>query len=237
MKVRSNNYWSRRSALSVPYLADTRTVIFNGQVTDSIIYLFEAQGDSLVSVLVTCSADLTGSGATLEIGIPGSTAKFIPQMTATNFDAGDIADITGEVTAGTAPVISATQVLFDGQTINLKVGTAAIETGTIKVYVFARELDPYASVAPIVESVEGSPSSSASRSPSVSPSSSPSRSPSSSASVSPSSSPSSSPSGSPSVSPSVSPSSSNSASISESVSESSSPSVSPSSSPSSSTST
>jgi len=184
MKVRSNNYWSRRLALSVPYLADVRTITFNSQPVDSIIYLFEAKGDSLVSILVTCSTSLTGNGATLEIGIPGSTAKFVPQMTATNFDAGDIADITGEVAAGTAPVISATQVLFDGQVISLTVGTAAIEAGEIKVYAYARELDPYASVAPIVESLVGSPSSSPSKSPSSSPSVSPSVSPSSSPSSS-----------------------------------------------------
>lgn len=232
MKIRSDNYWLRQLALATPSIMEVREVTFASQPTNSIIYLFKATGDSLVSVLVTCSTSLTGTGATLAIGIPGSTAKFVPQMTATDFDAGDIADITGEVTAGTAPVISGTQVLFDGQTINLTVGTAPIETGTIKVYVFARVLDPYTVITPVVEDVLGSPSQSASSSASSSQSL--------SASVSPSSSASSSVSKSPSVSPSVSPSASISASSSVSNSPSSSPSgspsVSPSSSPSSSTS-
>lgn len=51
--------------------------------------LFTVTGTVAIRVFALCSTDLTGAGATLEVGVSGNTASIISQTTGTTIDSGE----------------------------------------------------------------------------------------------------------------------------------------------------
>jgi len=108
--------------------------------------LFNVSGQVLLAIIAVCSTSLTGASATLAVGKSGSTARYIPSQTATNITAGKTVDITGIVTAGTAPNTTPNQVGFDTEAVIATVGTADVTAGVITYYAFWKPLSVGAQV-------------------------------------------------------------------------------------------
>jgi len=77
----------------------TKTVTFAGGTTNDMgdfdgtgnpYKLFTVTGTVLMKLFATCSADLAGASATVEVGTALSTAGLLALTTATNIDAGEI---------------------------------------------------------------------------------------------------------------------------------------------------
>ena len=91
-------------------------------------------------MVATCTTDLTGASATVELGITGATAIFMPTETATQIDAGQIwlndagnatYAIIGEedAAADNLPLY-----LLNGNDIILTVTTANVDAGVLNFY-------------------------------------------------------------------------------------------------------
>lgn len=116
----------------------TKTVTFAGGTTNDMgdfdgtgnpYKLFTVTGTVLVKLFATCSADLAGASATVEIGTTLSTAGLIAQTTATNIDNGEIwHDATPDASIELSSV--ATEKIVN-QSIYQKVATANVTSGTI----------------------------------------------------------------------------------------------------------
>ena len=52
--------------------------------------LFTVTGTVALRIFAVCSTDLAGAGATIEVGVAGSTAGLIAQTTATDIDEDEI---------------------------------------------------------------------------------------------------------------------------------------------------
>lgn len=93
--------------------------------------LFTVTGDVVVRIFAKCTADLTGAGATLEVGISGNTAALIAQTTGTGIDSGEIwqdaSPATVESLAGQFTLVGGTDII---QTI----GTNPVDAGTLTFY-------------------------------------------------------------------------------------------------------
>lgn len=90
--------------------------------------LFTVTGTVAVRVFALCSTDLTGAGATLEVGVSGDTASIISQTTGTTIDTGEFwsAALTpASVLALPAIQLTATSVI---QTIATNPVTAGVLT-------------------------------------------------------------------------------------------------------------
>lgn len=72
---------------------ETKTVTFTGAAglgAQGAVPLFTVTGEVLVAVMVPyCSTDLAGAGATISLGVTGSTALFIAATTGTDIDVGE----------------------------------------------------------------------------------------------------------------------------------------------------
>ena len=224
--------------LSSQGIQEEVSIKFDGGVNSGAIgtlTLFTVTGLVKAKVIAICEQTLVGAG-TIELGTTINTAGLIAQIAdATTLATGEIwhdatPDASVELVTGTTSYPEK----FVNQDIKLKIGTAAITAGRIRIVVqwapvtrnskvvsllpitsASPSMSPSSSASP---SASASPSSSVSVSASVSPSSSASRSLSPSSSVSPSSSASRSLSPSASASASLSPSSSVSQSLSPSAS-------------------
>lgn len=102
--------------------------------------LFTVTGLVKARLVAACTTDLTGATATIEVGITGATAIFMPTETATEIDAGQIwlndagnttYAIIGEedAAADNFPLY-----LLNGNDIILTVKTANVETGVLDFY-------------------------------------------------------------------------------------------------------
>lgn len=123
----------------------TKSITFTGAANlgaTGTINLFTENtlGQSLVALIATCGTTLVGTGATIAAGISGSTARYLPQQTATNITAGKTWDLTGLVTAGTAPNTTPNQVSQISETIIATIATANITAGQLTFYAFYRPL-------------------------------------------------------------------------------------------------
>lgn len=98
--------------------------------------LFTITGQVLVAVIAVCSTSLTGASATIAVGNATSAARYLPQQTATNITAGKTWDITGLVSAGTAPNRTPNQVAFNTENIIATVGTADVTAGVLTYYAY-----------------------------------------------------------------------------------------------------
>lgn len=102
--------------------------------------VFTVTGLVKCQLVAVCTTDLTGATATIEVGITGATAIFMPTETATQIDAGQIwlndagnttYAIIGEeeAAADNLPVY-----LLNGNDIILTVKTANVEAGVLDFY-------------------------------------------------------------------------------------------------------
>lgn len=108
--------------------------------------LFTVSGQVLLAIIAVCSTSVTGASATLAVGNSTTAGRYIPSQTAANIVAGKTVDITGIVTAGTAPNITPNQVAFNNEAIIATVGTADITAGVITYYAFWKALSAGATV-------------------------------------------------------------------------------------------
>lgn len=130
-------------------LVTKKTITFAGATTDAWgndggaldgAAIFSVTGLVQAQIVAVCKTDLTGNNSTIEVGISGGTAIFMPTETATQIDAGqlwanDAANgtslILGEETAaaGNLPLY-----LLSGTNIILTVKTANVTGGVLDFY-------------------------------------------------------------------------------------------------------
>lgn len=132
---------------SITYAGGTTNDPGNFGGTGTPYTLFTVTGQVLVAVIAVCSVTLTGASGTMSVGVSGSVTRFIPTTTATTITAGRTVDLSGLVTAGTAPNTTPNQAATDGQLIIGTTGTANITAGVLTFYCFYRALTPASKVA------------------------------------------------------------------------------------------
>lgn len=113
-------------------ITTTKAITYATATTGAIgvTTLFTVTGVVAMRVFAVCGTDLTGAGATIEIGIVGNTAAVIAQSVGTTIDTGEIWYGTNPPTVGVLPsvlVLSATNVI---QTI----ATATVDAGQLTYY-------------------------------------------------------------------------------------------------------
>lgn len=108
--------------------------------------LFTVTGQVLLDIIAVCGTTLVGTSATIAVGNSGSTARYLPQQTATNITAGKTWDITGLVTAGTAPNTTPNQAAVNAESVIATIATANITAGQLTFYAFYRPLSAGATV-------------------------------------------------------------------------------------------
>lgn len=120
-------------------LLATKNVAFDGSAGNGAtgtVALFTITGDVLLAMVATCSENLAGATATLEVGISGDTASILAQQTATDIDSGDVWQDSGLTASivdfGTAPSIGV--IMAAGPDIIATIATANITDGTIDFY-------------------------------------------------------------------------------------------------------
>jgi hypothetical protein len=110
------------------------------------VSLFTVSGQVLVNVIAVCGTTLVGATATHKVGNTTTVTRYDASLTATTMTAGDTLDLSGRVTAGTAPAITPTQVAFDTEVIIATIATAAITAGQLTYYAFYTPLTAGATV-------------------------------------------------------------------------------------------
>ena len=114
--------------------------------------IYTVTGLVLVRLMAICTENLAGATATVEVGITGDTAIFLPQETATQIDSGqlwvnDAANaafiIVGEEQAA---IDNLPTYLLNGNDIILTVGTQNITDGTLEFYCQYRPISTSASI-------------------------------------------------------------------------------------------
>jgi len=98
--------------------------------------IFGVTGTVLVKVFGVCSVNLTGAGATIELGIAGNTAALIAQTTAIDLDQYETwQDAVPEANPGDVTTAMAKHfVITNGADIILTVGTADLTAGQVDFY-------------------------------------------------------------------------------------------------------
>lgn len=123
-----------RDANSVPItnlgLTVTKSITYLTATTGAVgtATLFTVTGTVAVRVFGYCTADLTGAGATVEVGIAGNTAAIIAQTTGTNIDSAEFWNTATPVTVGS---FSSTNLLLKDTNIIQTIATAAVDTGAL----------------------------------------------------------------------------------------------------------
>ena len=143
-------------------LITKKTITFAGGTTDAWgddggaldgAAIFTVTGVVFARLLATCTTSLTGDTATIEVGITGDTAIFMPTETATQIDAGqvwlnDAANATyaiigeEEAAADNLPLY-----LLNGNDIILTVKTANVTAGVLDFYCLWNPISSDAAVA------------------------------------------------------------------------------------------
>ena len=133
----------------LPFL-ERKTVAFTGAAglgATGATTRFTVTGDVVVGIFATCTEDLVGDTATLEVGISGNTAALIAQTTATNIDSGESWFDSSPATVEAMPdLVNHGSVIVNGADIIETVGTANITDGTLNYYCFWRPLSSDGSV-------------------------------------------------------------------------------------------
>ena len=139
-----------------------KTITFDGGTTNAWgddggtldgAAIFTVTGLVRARVVAVCTTDLAGASATVEVGIEGATAIFMPTETATQIDLGqiwlnDAANATyaiigeEEAAADNLPVY-----LLNGNDIILTVKTANVTAGVLDFYCIYDPISSDASVA------------------------------------------------------------------------------------------
>jgi hypothetical protein len=102
--------------------------------------LFTVTGDVILRVFGICKVDLAGATATLEVGVTGTTNKFIAQTTATGIDANKIWHDNSPDASIELDSVSTPWIVSNGQDVIQTVGTANITAGRIDYYCQFRPL-------------------------------------------------------------------------------------------------
>lgn len=116
--------------------------------------LFTVTGLVKMSMLAICKTDLGGANATIEAGITGDTAIFLPIETATQIDLGQI--WVNDAANGTYIILGAENAaagnmplyLLNGNDIILTVKTANVTSGKLDFYAYYRPMSDDAIVTP-----------------------------------------------------------------------------------------
>jgi len=107
--------------------------------------LFTVTGDVAVKLFATCTTDVAGALATIEVGITGNTACLLAQTTGTDIDAGETwLDATPALAE--AIDLSTVNIIASGADIIETVATADATGGVITYYCFWRPLSAGASI-------------------------------------------------------------------------------------------
>lgn len=110
------------------------------------INLFTVTGQVLMAIIGVSGTTPVGTGATIKVGNSTTTTRYLASETATNLVAGDTQDITGIVSAGTAPVTTPNQLGANTEVVIATIATANITAGQITYYLFYKPLSAGASV-------------------------------------------------------------------------------------------
>jgi hypothetical protein len=130
-------------------LVTKKTITFLGGTTDAWGddsgaldggVVFTVTGLVFARVLATCSTSLEGATATIEVGISGDTAIFLPTETATQIDAGQI--WVNDAANGTYIIVGEEEAaadnlpkyLLNGNDIILTVKTSNVTAGVLDLY-------------------------------------------------------------------------------------------------------
>jgi hypothetical protein len=130
-------------------LITKKTITFTGATADAWgndggaldgAAIFTVTGLVKAQLIAVCGTSLTGAGATVEAGITGDTAIFMPTETATEIDAGQI--WLNDAANATYAIIGEEQAaadnfpiyLLNGNDIILTVETADVEAGVLDFY-------------------------------------------------------------------------------------------------------
>lgn len=98
--------------------------------------LFTVTGIVAVSVFGVCETDLTVGGATtLEVGTASSTAGLLPQITASNWDANEVWEMTDANLNKLVLDSLLLKKIVTESSIILTIGTSTVTGGTAKIYV------------------------------------------------------------------------------------------------------
>ena len=123
------------SAAGLGQYGELKTVTFAGGAgTGAIgtVSLFTVTGSALVNLACVCTSNLVGqAGATVEVGIAGSTATIIAQTVAANVDAGEIWHDNSPDSDIEAAGVLASYIVAGGADIILTVGTGNVSTGAL----------------------------------------------------------------------------------------------------------
>jgi len=97
--------------------------------------LFTVTGVVAVSIFGVCGVDLTTGGATtLEVGTASSTAGLLPQITATNWDANEVWEMTDTNLNKLVVDSLLTKKIVTESSIILTIGTSTVTGGSAKIY-------------------------------------------------------------------------------------------------------
>lgn len=150
-----NDVWDERShtlrmGSAGGGLVASKTVTFTGAAGNGAVGtvpLFTVSGQVLVALIAVCSTSLTGASATIAVGNSTTSTRYLPQQTATNITAGKTWDLTGLVSAGTAPNTTPNQVAFDTEAIIATIATANVTGGVLTFYAYYKPLTSGATVS------------------------------------------------------------------------------------------
>lgn len=112
--------------------------------------LFTVTGVVAVSIFGVCAVDLTTGGATtLEVGTASSTAGLLPQITATNWDANEVWEMTdANLNKLVADSLLLKKIVTEA-TIDLKIATSTVTGGSATFYLSWYPLSADGNVVPI----------------------------------------------------------------------------------------
>jgi len=138
------------SAAGLGQCGEYKNVTFAGGAgTGAIgeVNLFTVSGAVLVNLACVCTGDLTGqAGATVEVGISGSTAAIIAQTLAANLAEGEIWHDNSPDAHIEAGTVLASYIVSDSEAIILTVGTGNVSTGSLAVQAWWTPITAGASV-------------------------------------------------------------------------------------------
>jgi hypothetical protein len=143
-----------RTKRTITFLGETTDAWGNdgGALDDSAI--FTVTGVVMVKLIADIKTSLTGASATIEVGITGDTAIFMPTETGTQLDAGQIwFNDAGNATYGivgeeAAAADNLPEYILNGNDIILTVKTANVATGKIDFYALWNPISDDGSITP-----------------------------------------------------------------------------------------
>jgi len=112
------------------------------------VSLFTVTGSVIAKVYAICSTNVAGAGATLEVGVTGSTAAIIAQTTGTDIDANEIWHDATPDAGIEASSVATENVIANGLDIFMTVGTANATGGVLKFICLWKPLSKNGDITP-----------------------------------------------------------------------------------------